>query len=86
VPELLFDTVITRAFSTLAVMKEKTQHLLNEGGEFLAMKGQYPLEELKELGESVWEVYPLKVPFLNEVRHLVRVGQRVVIPDEGRPK
>jgi len=72
-PEVLFDTVLTRAFSTLDIMKEKTQHLLNKGGQFLAMKGQYPTEELKALGDnSHWEVYPLKVPYLHEERHLVR--------------
>ncbi|MDQ8037497.1 MAG: 16S rRNA (guanine(527)-N(7))-methyltransferase RsmG [Pedobacter sp.] len=70
-----FDVVTSRAFATLADMVEGSEQLLNAGGEFLAMKGVRPDEEIAALPASVAvaEILPLKVPFLNEERHLVRL-------------
>ena len=44
-----FDTVVSRAFSSLAQMSQWTQHLIAEKGIRLAMKGRYPDKELKEI-------------------------------------
>lgn len=44
-----FDTVTSRAFSTLKNMVDSTTHLINDGGIWLAMKGRYPQEELEAL-------------------------------------
>ncbi len=44
-----FDTVISRAFSSLLQMVHWTKHLIKEQGIWLAMKGRYPEDELKEL-------------------------------------
>jgi 16S rRNA (guanine527-N7)-methyltransferase len=44
-----FDTVTSRAFSSLKNMVDSTHHLINENGMWLAMKGRYPQEELEAL-------------------------------------
>jgi len=41
-----FDTVISRAFSSLEQMIHWTEHLLAKDGNWLAMKGRYPDTEL----------------------------------------
>jgi len=41
-----FDTVVSRAFSSLEQMLEWTQHLIAQDGLWLAMKGRYPDTEL----------------------------------------
>ena len=55
--------------------------LLAEGGLLLAMKGQYPTDELAELADGVelCGVEQLLVPGINAERHLVvlRVTRRV---------
>lgn len=72
-PEVCFDSVITRAFSSLAEFLEKTQSLCCSDGLFLAMKGNYPTEELVEISEqfNVVAVHPLQVAGLDAQRHLV---------------
>lgn len=47
-PEQGFDTVISRAFSSLHQMIQWTEHLLAKEGFWLAMKGRYPDTELEE--------------------------------------
>lgn len=70
-----FEVVTSRAFATLADMVEWSSHLLADGGEFLAMKGQCPDAEVAALPAAfrATDVLPLKVPFLDEERHLVRI-------------
>lgn len=70
-----FDLVSSRAFATLADMVNGSRQLLAGQGEFLAMKGQQPAEEIAALpaGFVVRDVVPLHVPFLDEERHLVRI-------------
>jgi 16S rRNA (guanine527-N7)-methyltransferase len=75
-PEVFFDTVLTRAFASLESIWEKTRHLAGQGGQFLAMKGQYPLGELEGLTENDWKIHVLNVPFLNEKRHLVQFSKK----------
>lgn len=77
-PEPLFDTVITRAFASVADILRGSRHLLMPEGEFLAMKGVIPGAELAELprGFHLVEVIALKVPGLEqEQRHLLRIGK-----------
>lgn len=47
-----FDTVTSRAFSSLEQMIYWTQHLVAEQGIWLAMKGRYPDEELSALNKN----------------------------------
>mgnify|MGYP003127965428 CR=1 FL=1 len=51
-PTRAFDTVVSRAFSALEPMVEKTQHLIDARGLWLAMKGRVPEDELIHLGKS----------------------------------
>ncbi len=73
-----FDVVSSRAFATLTDMVLGSAQLLNEGGEFLAMKGVWPTEEIAELPEGfvVRDVVALQIPFLDEERHLVRLAKK----------
>jgi 16S rRNA (guanine527-N7)-methyltransferase len=72
-PSELFDSVLSRAFASLADMVTMTAHLCAPDGRFLAMKGQYPEEELNNLpaGFTVEAVHPLQVAGLEAQRHLV---------------
>ncbi|USQ13892.1 16S rRNA (guanine(527)-N(7))-methyltransferase RsmG [Legionella lytica] len=47
-----FDTVISRAFSSLAQMIHWTKHLVAKDGIWLAMKGRYPDAELQEIEQN----------------------------------
>lgn len=69
------DMVSSRAFATLADMVAGSAHLLQPQGLFLAMKGQYPQEEIAALPATIRlkDALPLKVPFLAEERHLLRL-------------
>ena len=70
-PEAPFDVITSRAFSELALFVKLTQHLATEEGQWLAMKGVYPQEELDKLEIIPSQVLPLKVPGLQAQRHLV---------------
>lgn len=69
-----FDTVISRAFASLADFAGLAGHLaLRSGGRLVAMKGVYPHEELLQLGDrfAVEKILPIMVPGLAVERHLV---------------
>lgn len=70
-PATLFDTITSRAFSELALFVKLTQHLGTPDGQWLAMKGVYPQEELDKLQIEPSQVLSLKVPGLQAQRHLV---------------
>ena len=73
-----FDCIITRAFAPVADILTGSRHLLTPKGEFLAMKGAVPEQELAAMpqGYQLIEVIPLRVPGLEqEQRHLLRIGQ-----------
>jgi 16S rRNA (guanine527-N7)-methyltransferase len=72
-PEIGFDSVITRAFSSLKEMLEVTALLVNAKGEFLAMKGLYPEEEIQQVPDNfrVMSVHAIRINGLNAERHLV---------------
>lgn len=71
-PQIKFDTILSRAFSSLPKMLSLTQHLLAEKGIWLAMKGRYPQEELDAINHS-YEVMRYKVFGLDEERCCVIV-------------
>lgn len=76
-PAQPFDVITSRAFAELAEFVKLTRHLLRDGGEWLALKGVYPHEEIAALPEGVRmsSVETLKVPGLEAERHLVRMVQ-----------
>ncbi|PIE83632.1 MAG: 16S rRNA (guanine(527)-N(7))-methyltransferase RsmG [Candidatus Contendobacter odensis] len=74
-PVELFNSVVSRAFSTLADMVSDAGRLCLPEGRLLAMKGVFPDEELSCLPATyrVVDVYPLQVPDLDAERHLVHM-------------
>nr|WP_264194044.1 16S rRNA (guanine(527)-N(7))-methyltransferase RsmG [Marinomonas algarum] len=68
-----YDHVISRAFASLVDMITWTLPLPNNTGNFLAMKGVYPHDEITALPDavSVDSVSPLSVPTIHAERHLV---------------
>lgn len=70
-PERKFGQIISRAFSDLAEFVRLTEHLLADHGQWLAMKGVYPYDEIAQIKDMSVEVLPLNVPGLEAQRHLV---------------
>lgn len=72
-PETLYPVVLSRAFASLADMTSNCAHLLAQTGVFLAMKGQYPSEELAEIKAHYYtvSVHSLSIPDTEGERHLV---------------
>ena len=68
-----FDVITSRAFAELADFINWSAHLLTDNGQFIALKGVQPDEEIARLpaGWEVTEVQPLKVPGLDAERHLI---------------
>lgn len=75
-PFELFDTVMARALSSLADFAAYAGHLCAPDGRLLAMKGKRPDEEISALPKSfrVLAVHRLKVPGLDDERHLVEIS------------
>lgn len=68
-----FDVITSRAFAELADFVTWSGHLLQEGGQFIALKGVHPAEEIARL-PSKWKVnaiQKLDVPGMEAERHLV---------------
>jgi 16S rRNA (guanine527-N7)-methyltransferase len=72
-PEVLFDTIICRAFSDLPDFYRYSASLCKKDGKMLAMKGVYPMTEIECLEDKslIDDVVALKVPGLDAERHLV---------------
>jgi 16S rRNA (guanine527-N7)-methyltransferase len=66
-----FDQIISRAFSELALFIKLTRHLLAKQGQWLAMKGLLPTQELASLSMQATNIIPLKVANLEAERHLL---------------
>lgn len=76
-PDVPFHIITSRAFSELGEFVKLTRHLLAEGGEWAALKGVYPHEEIASLPTNVKmvDVNHLKVPGIEAERHLVHMVQ-----------
>ena len=76
-----FDIIISRAFSSLKEMFNKTKELCGSRCNLLAMKGKTPTKEVEEINREEINkqiiVYNLDVPGLNEERHLVVIKKRM---------
>lgn len=70
-----FDVITSRAFAGLGEMVEWSKHLLASGGQFIAMKGLVPDDEIADLPSdwTVTEIRAVKVPGLSAERHLIFV-------------
>ena len=74
-PEEKFDVVLSRAFASLQDMLFWCKHLPKETGHFLALKGQFPKQEIAQLDKQFEfiESISLHVPNLEGERCLVKV-------------
>lgn len=72
-PARPFSAIVSRAFSSLADFAEWTRHLGDADTRWLAMKGQYPHEELAALPADfrVEAEHVLQVPGCQGQRHLL---------------
>ena len=70
-----FDRIISRAFSSLPVMLNLSQHLCRSNGKFFAMKGQIPQLEIAQLPEgfTIEKISKLHVYGLDAQRHLLQI-------------
>lgn len=77
-PESPFDTVVSRAFASLAEMLQGTGHLAAKGGRWVAMKGVYPQEEIAAVPPEyhVQKIEAVQVPGLDAARHVVIVTRQ----------
>jgi 16S rRNA (guanine527-N7)-methyltransferase len=77
-PDTGFDSIVSRAFGTIRMFVETTEHLLNPDGLFIAMKGKYPEEELAELPSRflVRNVTRLSMNGVEGERHIVQIGRK----------
>ncbi|BCO21116.1 16S rRNA (guanine(527)-N(7))-methyltransferase RsmG [Alteromonas sp. McT4-15] len=68
-----YDIVLSRAFASLKDMLHWCEHLVDSDGQFLALKGQFPQEEIDEVSDhfQVSRTENLTVPNLVGERHLV---------------
>jgi len=71
-PENRYDTITSRAFASLGDMLQGSRHLLVTDGRWLAMKGQFPEQEITDLDpvyDVSWEL--LSVPGETGMRHAI---------------
>lgn len=70
-PPVPYDVIISRAFSDLNLFISLTRHLGKQGGQWMAMKGVHPYDELAQIDIQPSRVEPLQVAGLAAQRHLV---------------
>ncbi|MAX56357.1 MAG: 16S rRNA (guanine(527)-N(7))-methyltransferase RsmG [Alcanivoracaceae bacterium] len=77
-PPQPFDMIVSRAFASLADMTTWCRHLRADDGCFLAMKGQYPDDELRAIEDEFKLVasHAIEVPGVEGERHLLRLVPR----------
>ena len=71
-PENRYDTITSRAFASLGDMLQGSRHLLVEDGQWLAMKGRFPEQEVAAMDpvyDVSWEL--LSVPGEAGMRHAI---------------
>lgn len=77
-PEQPFEGVLSRAFASLKDMLHWCSHLVDSNGKFLALKGQYPQEEIAELSADykIETELQVQVPGLDAERHLITLKKQ----------
>lgn len=78
----LFDTIVCRAFSSLALIVAQFPPLLADGGRIVVWKGRLPDAEIREVEPMLvtamrtltLSVQPYRLPFSNAVRTLVMLS------------
>jgi 16S rRNA (guanine527-N7)-methyltransferase len=74
----LYPIIVCRAFASLKEITHNANHLLTPNGSILAMKGQYPEQEIADMPDpfAVTESHVLSVPGLMEERHLLEIQRK----------
>ncbi len=77
-PEQKFDSVVSRAFASLADMLGWCHHLSSSTGRFIALKGQLNDEELGNVVPpfQIMATHSINVPELDAVRHVVEITKQ----------
>ncbi|MEM7194124.1 MAG: 16S rRNA (guanine(527)-N(7))-methyltransferase RsmG [Pseudomonadota bacterium] len=73
-PQAKFDTLVSRAFTSLAEMISLSRQLQHPGCRLLAMKGKHPQHEVSELESGLQDrarIEAVRVPNLDADRHVV---------------
>lgn len=75
--EQQYDVITSRAFAELNDFIDWSNHLLQEGGRYIALKGVMPQQEIDRLppGWAVRKAQPLHVPGLDAERHLIFIDR-----------
>ncbi|MGH8550031.1 MAG: 16S rRNA (guanine(527)-N(7))-methyltransferase RsmG [Methylococcales bacterium] len=68
--ELLFDTIVTRAFAAIPGILSSSSHLLKKAGRVLAMRGRLPDRETAYPGFRT-TLIPVRVPGVHAERHIL---------------
>lgn len=73
-----YDVITSRAFAELKDFVNWSGHLLADEGQFIAMKGVVPHEEIRQLPApwAVADIKPLIVPGLDAERHLIMIARK----------
>jgi 16S rRNA (guanine527-N7)-methyltransferase len=80
-PSISFNSIVSRAFATLADMIVDARRLCAPDGRILAMKGIFPYSEMLCLPHEykIVGVYPLHIPNLDAERHLVHLALSIPV-------
>lgn len=81
--EVVFDSVVTRAFAKLPKMLQLIQHLCDNQSKILAMKGDAALEEMSQLPNWVLmeTIVPLHIPGKDWQHHLLVMRKTISFKD-----
>jgi 16S rRNA (guanine527-N7)-methyltransferase len=76
-PDIVFDTIVARAFAPLDRLLELTGRLLTASGQLLVMTGSRPGVADQALASpyKIREIIQLQVPGLDAQRHLLCIGR-----------
>ena len=79
VPDQTYDVVLSRAFASITDMLNGCQHLVTGDGQFVAMKGTYPQQELDAMptNYSLLNCEILKVPGVKAQRHMLTIKKQL---------
>jgi 16S rRNA (guanine527-N7)-methyltransferase len=73
-PTIYFNSIVSRAFSSVPSFVSVASERLSSGGVLLAMKGQHPDKELQQI-DSDFSVIPIMVPGVDAERCLVQLDK-----------
>ena len=74
-----YSAILSRAFASISDMVTMTDHLVQAGGRWMAMKGSYLASDLASLPDTIIEevTHQLQVPGLDAERCLIELKRRI---------